>query len=132
MHHSMIDFILDLKNIQTINKRKTQDCYIITHKQFDLNFVLFFKNILLFCYKENKQTALKQLLVFLLCLVRKTCFLSKMLTLRIEKKNLFFADLQTVFFMLPRLQTNKLNSFHHRYFTRLRNARSSKQKVTCT
>ena len=33
MHHSMFDFILDQKNIQTINKRKTKDCYIAIQKQ---------------------------------------------------------------------------------------------------
>ena len=61
MSHSMFDFILDLKNIQTINKRKTQDYYKIIEKGFDLNFVLFFMNDLLFCYAGNKQTAPKQL-----------------------------------------------------------------------
>ena len=32
MRHSMLDFILDLKNIQTINKCITQDYYTIIQK----------------------------------------------------------------------------------------------------
>ena len=40
--HSMVGFILDLKNIQTINKQKTQDYYTIIQKLSDLNFVLIF------------------------------------------------------------------------------------------
>ena len=45
----MFDFILDLKNIQAINKLKTLDYYTIMQKQFDFNFVLFFMNVFLFC-----------------------------------------------------------------------------------
>ena len=54
MRHPMFDFILDLPNIQTISKRKTQDYYTLKQKQIDLNFVLFFMNVLLFCYKGDK------------------------------------------------------------------------------
>ena len=32
MHHSIIDVILDLKNMQTINKRKAQGHYTIMQK----------------------------------------------------------------------------------------------------
>ena len=52
--YSMFDFILDPKNIQIINKWKTQDCYAIIQKQFRMIFVLFPMNVLLFCYKGNK------------------------------------------------------------------------------
>ena len=37
----------------------------------DFSFVLFFMNVLLFCFKGNKLTVLKQLLFFLLCLLKK-------------------------------------------------------------
>ena len=79
MRHSMLDFILDLKNIQTINKWITQDYYTIIQK------------------KRNNQTVLKKMLDFLLCLLEKILFLSKILTLRIEKKKKL-ADLLTVIF----------------------------------
>ena len=70
MRHSMFDFILDLKNIQTINKRKTKDYYTIRQKSKilrGLNLTLFFMYVL-FCYKENRPV-LRQLLIFLLCLL---------------------------------------------------------------
>ena len=59
-------------------------------------------NVLLFCYKRNNQTVLKQMLDFLLCLLEKNLFLSKILTLRIEKKKKL-ADLPTgiVYAALP-------------------------------
>ena len=51
----MFDLILDRKNIQTINKWKTQDYYTIIQKIFRvLKFVLIFMNVPLFCYKGNK------------------------------------------------------------------------------
>ena len=34
MRHSMFDFILDLKNIETINKCKTQDYYTIVQNNY--------------------------------------------------------------------------------------------------
>ena len=37
MRHSMFDFILDLKNIQTINKRKIQGYYAIMQNGFRVN-----------------------------------------------------------------------------------------------
>ena len=69
MHQSVFDFILALKNIQTINKRKTQGYYTIilqyyNTKQFDLDFELFLMNALLFFQKGNKCTIMKQLLLF--------------------------------------------------------------------
>ena len=70
MRHSMFDFILDLKNIQTINKRKTKDYYTIRQKSKilrGLNLTLFFMYVL-FCYKVNRPV-LRQLLIFLLCLL---------------------------------------------------------------
>ena len=52
MRHSIFDFILNLKNIQRISKRKTQDYYFtILQKLFDLNFALFVMNVLLFFTK---------------------------------------------------------------------------------
>ena len=78
MRHSMFDFILHRKNIQTINKRKTQDYYYTIIQR---NFSCFEFRIILHecsCYKGNKWTTLKQLLIFLFCLMKKT--------LRIEKK----------------------------------------------
>lgn len=52
MRHSIFDFILNLKNIQRISKRKTQDYYFtISQKLFDLNFALFVMNVLLFFTK---------------------------------------------------------------------------------
>ena len=98
----MFDFILDLKNIQIIIKWKTQDYYTITRKEFDLKFVLIFMKVFLFCYKENKYTVLKQLLVFLLCLPRQTIFFLHNVDLKIKKK---------VFFMFSYPKTNKLNWF---------------------
>ena len=41
MRHSIFDFALDLKNIQTITIQKTH-----------LNFVLFFINVLLYCFSS--------------------------------------------------------------------------------
>ena len=110
MRHSLFDFILDLKNIQTIYTRKTQDNYAIIQKWFDLNFVfvLFFMNVLVFCYKGNKLAILKQILVFVFCLLRKNIFLFKMSTLRIEKKKNYFVD-RPFFLSCP--WTNILNWF---------------------
>ena len=54
MRHPMFDFILDLTNIQTISKSKNQEHYTIKQKEIDLNFVLFFMNVFLFCYKGDK------------------------------------------------------------------------------
>ena len=45
MRHSVFDFILDLNNTQTINKRKTQDYYTIIEKfEFRMNVVILLKN----------------------------------------------------------------------------------------
>ena len=49
----------------------------IIQKWFYLNFVLLFTNVLLFCYKGNKMTMLKQLLDFLLSELKKIFFFPK-------------------------------------------------------
>ena len=69
----MLDFILDRKNIETINKRENPRLLQNKTKTIsrDLNLTLFLRNVLLFCNKANKLTALKQLLVFFLCLMKK-------------------------------------------------------------
>ena len=49
MRHSMFYFILDLKNIQTNNKWKTQDYTIVQNStKFDLNCELYFINVFFF------------------------------------------------------------------------------------
>ena len=50
-------------------------------------------NVLLFCYKGNKQTVMKQLLVFLLCLMNKIFFSFQNADPKNRKK--YFADRQT-------------------------------------
>ena len=69
----MLDFILDRKNIETINKMENPKLLQNKTKTIsrDLNLTLFLRNVLLFCNKANKLTALKQLLVFFLCLMKK-------------------------------------------------------------
>ena len=88
MHHSKFDFILDKKNIQTINKLKTQDCYTIIKKTIlpDFNFALFFRYTFLFSNKENELTSLKQLLAFRRCLTKKYFFFPKCRPYELKRK----------------------------------------------
>ena len=47
---NVFDFIHDWKNIQTINKRKTQDNYIITQKQFNVIWILYYSSWIFFYF----------------------------------------------------------------------------------
>ena len=64
----MFDFILDLKDIQTISKWETPKITKIFCSEL-IEFIEFIK------FVENKLTVLKQLLVFLPFLLRKKYFL---------------------------------------------------------
>ena len=55
-------------------------------------------NVLPFCYKGNKQIALKQLLVFPICLLRKKK--GEMDNSKNGEKTLYFADQPIVVFIL--------------------------------
>ena len=101
MRHSMFN----LENIQTINIRKIQDYYTIIQKWFDFNFVLFFMNVLLFCYKGNIYTVLKQLLVLVLCLLRKNVLSFQNIDpKKWEEKKLFFRPTECIFYAQARNQ----------------------------
>ena len=65
MRHSVFDFILDLKNIQTENKK-----LLYSNIKFDLNFAQFFMNVLLiftFFYISSTYTRFKSKITITRC-----------------------------------------------------------------
>ena len=67
-------------------------------------------NVLVFCSEGNKWTVQKQLLFFLLCLLKT--FFSKTPTLRIEKDKLYYAAQPIAYFYAVLPVDQNLNWFH--------------------
>ena len=58
MLHSMSDFILDRKNIQTINQQKTQDYYTIIQKQLRVTRLSYYSSWMFFYFVTKKVNGL--------------------------------------------------------------------------